>query len=57
MKTFKELLEDTATSDIKIKKFVDRDGVTRSRKIHPHIIDFKNSKSGSEPSQDDEPPR
>lgn len=57
MKTYKELLEDLATSDIKVKKWVDHNGVTRSRKYHPHMVDFKNSKSGGEPSQTDEPKR
>ena len=57
MKTYKELLEDLATSDIKVKKWVDHNGVTRSRKIHPHMVDFKNSRSGGEPSQADEPKR
>lgn len=55
MKTYKQLLEDLATSDVKIKKWVDGNGVTRTRKIRAHRVDFKNSKSGSEPSQTDEP--
>ncbi|CAB4127342.1 hypothetical protein UFOVP84_139 [uncultured Caudovirales phage] len=58
MKSFVEYLEeDSATSDIKVKAWVDRTGVTRTRKVHPHIVDFKNSKSGGEPSQNDAPKR
>jgi hypothetical protein len=55
MKTYKELLEDLATSDVRVKKWVDGNGVTRSRKFRAHRVDFKNSKANGEPSQEDEP--
>lgn len=48
------LSEDVDTDDYKIKTWVDRNGKTRKMKIHSHRVDFKNSKSGGEPSQDDE---
>jgi hypothetical protein len=58
MKSFIDFVsEDIDTTDIKVKKYVDNNGITRSRKIHPHRVDFKNSKSGGEPSQDDQPAR
>jgi hypothetical protein len=57
MKTYKELLEDIATSDINVKKWVDNNGITRTRKVHPRMVDFKNSKSGGEPSQNGETKR
>lgn len=57
MKTYKQFKEDMSTSDIIIKKWVDLHGKTRTRKVHPHMIDFKNSKSGGEPSQNDAPKR
>lgn len=57
MKTYKELLEDLATSDIKIKKWVDGNGITRTRKIRAHRVDFKNSLANGEPAQDDAFPK
>ena len=57
MKTYKQLLEDLASSDIKVKKWVDGNGTTRTRKIRARRIDFEASKSDSEPSQQDEPKR
>lgn len=57
MKTYKQFKEDRATSDTITKRWVDRDGVTRTRKVHPHFVDFKNSKEGGEPSQQDAPPK
>jgi hypothetical protein len=57
MKTYKELLEDIATSDINVKKWVDNNGITHTRKVHPRMVDFKNSKSGGEPSQNGETKR
>lgn len=47
--------EDMDTDDIRVKKWVDKNGVTRTQKIHAHKVDFKNSKTGGEPSQQDEP--
>jgi hypothetical protein len=57
MKTYKELMEDLATSDIRVKKWVDGNGVTRTKKIRAHRVVFKNSKSNAEPAQDDAPPK
>lgn len=47
-----EVKEDVATSEYKIKKTVGQDGKTHTRKIRPHVVRFKNSKSGGEPAQD-----
>lgn len=49
--------EDMATSDIDVVKWVDRNGITRSRKVHRHMVDFKNSKANGAPSQQDAPPK
>lgn len=57
MKTYKQFKEDMATSDVTIKKWVDLNGNTRTRKIHPHMIDFRASKTDGEPSQQDAPPK
>ena len=56
MLRFKEYLgEDLAGSDIKVKKWVDGNGITRTRKYRARRIDFAASKGQSAPSQDDEP--
>lgn len=56
MKSFIEYLkEDVGTSDIKVKRWVDKSGTTRTRKYPAHKVDFKNSKANAEPSQQDEP--
>ena len=53
MKTFTELLEDTYTSEYKIKKVLGPDGKWHDHKLRPHRIDFKNSKMHGEPAQKD----
>lgn len=50
----KRVQEDVDTSEYAIKKYVDQTGETKTRKIRPHRIDFKNSKSGGEPAQEDD---
>ena len=52
MINFKDLLEDLYTSEYKIKQYVDPEtGETKTRKIRPHRIEFKNSKMQAEPVQ------
>ena len=50
----KRVQEDIDTAEYSIKQYVDQDGETKTRKIRPHRIDFKNSKSGAKPSQQDD---
>jgi hypothetical protein len=46
--------EDQYTSDYKIKHYVDPiTGESKTRKIRPHRVDFKNSKMRGEPAQKD----
>lgn len=54
MKSFKDILEDVYTSEYKEKQFVGQDGKTHTRKVRPHRIDFKNSKSNAEPAEKNE---
>ena len=53
MKKFTQLLEDTYTSEYKIKKVMGPDGEWHDKKLRPHRIDFKNSKMHGEPAQKD----
>ena len=53
MKKFTQLLEDTYTSEYKIKKVMGPDGQWHDRKLRPHRINFKNSKMHGEPAQKD----
>lgn len=50
----KKLHEDVATAEYKVKKFIGHDGKTHERKVRPHIVHFKNSKSGGVPLTDKE---
>ena len=45
--------EDQTTSEFKVKKYVDGNGVTRTRKVRPHKVHFKNSGANAEPNTDD----
>ena len=59
MKTFNELLEDIYASQYKIKKVQSQNPTTgdwewHDRKVRTKRIDFKNSKMGGKPSQEDE---
>lgn len=53
MKKFTQLLEDTYTSEYKVKKVMGPDGKWHDKKLRPHRIDFKNSKMHGEPAQKD----
>ena len=58
MKTFNELLEDIYASQYKIKKVQSQNPTTgdwewHDRKVRTSRIDFKNSKMGGKPEQDD----
>lgn len=50
----KKVEEDIDTAEYTIKKYVDQDGETKTRKVRPHRINFKNSRAGAKPSQQDD---
>ena len=49
-----ELEEDQATAEYKVKTYFDNaTGTTKTRKVRPHIVSFKNSKKNGEPDNED----